>query len=301
MAPAPLAQAQLFPLRAWLHVPPPPNASSADACGEVEAEDGFRYVVKRDGGNWLVRASEWLCSGLSQKIGIVAPPHANIEMLNGEFVFGSQYISGVATRVETTAYLLQPTLVVPALPVAAGPAAAVAAPVAAGLGAPPQPPAPPAAPAAIVAAPTLSSLLSSIYAFDLAIGNEDRHLGNFLSIEIAGTKRLFAFDYSRALFLTWPLVGFPLAWTKFAVGPSNTLEWGRHLRAAHGFDLPSALRTVERLEKLDVAVVQSLITEMPTNWLPDPPRSDFLQWWTDGRRSKRLDDLRKGLSDGSLL
>lgn len=251
---------QLFPRRALLHFPPP--TPTADSIGEVEASDHVRYVVKRDPPGRLVCASEWLCTQLAEAVGLVAPATAVIEMDTGELVFGSRKLPGIADTARTVNYLLQ-------------------SPV------DPTQPVPPAA-------PTLATHLSEIYAFDMALNNEDRHLGNYLIADEAGVQRLYAFDYSRSLFWAWPFRGFP------APG-SKTRNIGTLVRSFHAFDLPAAQNLLSRLDAINGATLETLINQMPAAWLPAAERSQLLAWWTNGSRQHRFSVLGQGLANGTLL
>ena len=246
----------MFPVKAINEYPS--RHQTADALGEVEGEDGFFYHVKGDQSGRFVCASEWLCTNLAEEIGIGAPTPALIEMLDGRLVFGSRRISGVADQVTTELFLTTSSLVTQ-LPKAG-----------------------------------LCRILSQIYAFDLFINNVDRHFGNYLSVEDSGYRRLYAMDYSRALFSRWPLDGFPLP-------DQHTRTQGTILREFHGFDMAAALSMIEKLSRLAPAVIEGFIRRMPPVWLPPELHREFMDWWSNGGRKSRLIELGAGLRDGRLL
>ncbi len=165
-------QMQMFTRKAITEFPQKEN--SADSLGEVEADDNHHYYIKGDAHGRLVRASEWISTHISEAVGIGAPTATAIERIDGSVVFGSRRIAGVADKVTTATYLTTQT--------------------ATNFGVP---------------ASGLQAILSSIYALDMFIYNDDRHLGNYLSVDDNGTRRLYAFDFSRALFWQWPWTGFP--------------------------------------------------------------------------------------------
>jgi hypothetical protein len=109
-----------------------------------------------------------------KRVGIAAPHPMIVQMRDGRLVFGSRRIAGVADDVTTANYLLSATLSNAGHQVIG-----------------------------------LSQVFSSIYAFDLFIFNDDRHFGNYLSLDDNGVRRFYAFDFSRALFWKWPWVGIP--------------------------------------------------------------------------------------------
>lgn len=249
-------QIAFFPRKALNEFPP--KEKSADSLGEAEADDNFRYYIKGDAHGRRVRASEWISTHIAEEVGIAAPAATVIERQDNTTVFGSRRISGVADATTTVAYLTAASLSNTAQNVVG-----------------------------------LRPILSSIYALDMFLYNDDRHLNNYLSIDDNGVRRLYAFDFSRALFWSWPWNGFPQG--------CNTRLWGNVLRQLHGFDAAAAGATMDRLTALAPATVEGFINRMPTDWLPDDLRSQFIQWWSSTAREVRLNELRKGIADGSLL
>jgi hypothetical protein len=258
-APRPIEprQAQMFTRKAILEFPQ--KEPTADSLGEIEADDNHRYYIKGDAHGRRVRASEWLGSHISEAIGIGTPTPISVERIDGSIVFGSRRIAQVADNAKTTAYLTTPTVTNIGMP-----------------------------------ASGLSSVLSSIYALDMFINNEDRHPGNYLSVDDNGTRRLYAFDFSRAIFWQWPWNGFPAS-------HQNTRVWGELLRNAHGFDQNSAAGTLDRLTGLAPATIESFINEMPPDWLPKETCQQFIGWWSSSAKNARIEALRAGLIDGTLL
>ncbi len=184
VAPAAIVARQLplFARKATIEFPQ--QKASADSLGEAEADDQNRYYIKGDAHGRPVRASEWICTHIAEEVHIGAPAPMVIERLNGDVVFGSRRIAGVADSVVTTAFLTSQTM-------SNGQSSA----------------------------PGLQAILSSIYAFDMFVFNDDRHFGNYLTIDDNGTRRLYAFDFSRALLWHWPWQGYPLP-------GSNTRRYG---------------------------------------------------------------------------
>ena len=142
--------------------------------------------------------------------------------------------------------------------------------------------------------PELCSVLSKIYAWDLFINNMDRHLDNYLSVEDSGKRRLYEMDNSRALFFQWPFDGFPPT-------SQHTRTCGKILRDLHGFDLEAALIVLERLHRLAPAIIEGFISRMPPEWISPELRREFMDWWSNGGRTRRLVDLDAGLRNGGLL
>ncbi len=152
----------------------PPSKRTADCIGEAEADDGHRYYLKGDNCGKPVRASEWLGTFLAETAGIAAPYGTIIERLNGDVVFGSRKLVGVADEIATQTFLMTPSRTNTSHRV---------------LG--------------------LQAVLSQIYALDLFIFNDDRHFGNYLSIDDNGNRRFYAYDFSRSVFWKWPWQNVP--------------------------------------------------------------------------------------------
>jgi hypothetical protein len=248
-------QGLLFPRRALTEASKKEN--SADALGEVDACDGLRYFVKGDGNGCPTRASEWICAAIAEAVGIGTPATAVVERQNGELVFGSRSLGGVADKLVTQTYLTTHS-----------------------------------SDSQLNA--VLVALLSKIYAFDMFINNEDRHLGNYLSNEDGGKRRLYAFDFSRALFWRWPWSGFPAP-------DQNTRRCGFILRSIHGFDMQGAEEILAKLSGISETTIRGSLERMPSEWLSLKLRSDFIRMWSGIERHARIDALRKGLGDGTLL
>jgi hypothetical protein len=167
-------QTELFPIPSVLEFPGVTN--TADAWGKVIVANGKSYVVKGEKGTPNARASEMFCADLAEIVGLKCPPHAIIQMTNGDLLFGSEEIVGVADQTETTRILTTLTN---------SPSAKT-----------------------IIG---LRGLLSSVYAFDLFIHNVDRHDQNFLSLEFHGSRHFFLIDHVQSMFSNWPITDFPPA------------------------------------------------------------------------------------------
>lgn len=235
------------------------SKNTADYLGEADADDGHRYFLKGDTNGSAVRASEWVGTFLAETVGIAAPHGTVIERLDGSLVFGSRKIVGVADEVITRTYLGTPSL------------SNVASPV---LG--------------------LTTILSSIYALDLFIFNDDRHFGNYLSVDDNGVRRFYAFDFSRSMFWRWPWNGVPEI-------DRNTRIMGRVLRICHGFDLAAAKSVLDRLEAISPQQIEAELKRFPECWMSNQLKDQFTTWWNSPARKIRVDEIKKGVEDGTCL
>lgn len=196
---------------------------------------------------------------IAEAVGIQAPAPVAIEVGNGGTVFGSRRIAGVADDVQTRSYLMTPSALNVGMPLAG-----------------------------------LSSILSKIYALDMFLSNDDRHFGNYLSIDDNGVRRLYTFDFSRAVFWQWPWNGYPVPTT-------HTRAHGKILRQLHGFDSVAANSILDNIGALAPSTIESFINQMPADWSSTVLRTQFVDLWSTGHCTARIDVLRKGLSDGTLL
>lgn len=246
-----------FPRKAVAEFPKSHN--TADYLGEADADDGLRYYLKSDTGGRLIRASEWLGTFLAESVGIAAPHGTVIQRHNGDLVYGSRRIIGVADHMTTRIYLATASLS--------------------------------NAPDRVLG---LSSILSSIYALDLFIFNDDRHLGNYLSVDDNGVRRFYAYDFSRSFFWRWPWQGVPEP-------HQNTVTMGRVIRAMHGFDLLAAKTTLDRIEAVSTAQIEAELLRFPADWLPPPLREEFIAWWSSTARTDRVQEIKEGVENGTYL
>lgn len=237
----------------------PKSKDTADYLGEAEADDGHKYFLKNDKPNHYIKASEWIGSRLAETVGIAAPSCAIIQRADGDLVFGSRKISGLANDVETKTCLITPSL----------------NNLDRGL-------------------VGLSSILSAIYTFDLFIFNDDRHVGNYLSIDDNGIRRFYAFDFSRAVFWKWPWNGVPNS-------SDNTRTCGKIILNIHGFDMTFAYNILDRLGALTGQEIQKVVEGMPGAWLPQERRIEFIGWWDSPQKAARVNDIKKGVENGTYL
>lgn len=166
-------QMALFPRRTTIEYFAP--GLTAEALGEAEVDDGFRYKLKDDKLGQRVKANEWLGVKIGEEIGICSPSVSVIECQDGKLVFGSRLIANVVDEVRAGC-ILRGSLSAPQRE-------------------------------------QLCQILSRIYAYDMFINNPDRHDGNFIFVEDGGVNRAYAIDYAQGVFSDWPWIGFPSAGT----------------------------------------------------------------------------------------
>jgi hypothetical protein len=142
--------------------------------------------------------------------------------------------------------------------------------------------------------PGLRAALSEVYTLDMFLNNFDRHDENFITSRSGATATLFVIDFARSLFWHESFDLFPRP-------NQHTVVTGRQLRKRHGFDLDAANRMIDRIVSVPADRIKEFLLQMPREWLPDDKHLAFLQWWGGQGRRRKLDALRKGLEDDSLL
>jgi hypothetical protein len=144
----------------------------------------------------------------------------------------------------------------------------------------------------------LAPTLSRIYAFDLFVNNIDRHFLNFIVRRQHFGVSLLAFDYSQAWLVNGlPPPTLPMAHTEKTVAISRILRkmFGHFLREE---DVGHVLDSLEFIKEEKIV---SIIDGHPKDWLTEEQKASIVSWWSGVEKNSRIDDIRKGVKDGSYL
>ena len=232
----------------------PAPFGSADCTHYGIGFDGLPYLLKRVAPhNPYMPVAELICARMAAASQIACTTGYVTNLPTGEQAFGTRVESGVLTPSQTAAKLLTDLSFLASV------------------------------------APTLAA----IYAFDVFVRNEDRHLGNYLVRQTFAGLDLMAVDHSRALVVTgWPrkLLKLPRC---------NTTNWQTHLRQLAPFNLANALATVDRMMSLDDDWFSRNICDVPKIWWPAADRLKIERWWIRHRK-RRLTRLRRRLKNGTV-
>ncbi|MCP4365741.1 MAG: HipA domain-containing protein [Planctomycetes bacterium] len=133
------------------------------------------------------------------------------------------------------------------------------------------------------------SLYSAIMVFDLLMLNKDRHIGDYLILEVDGLNKLVAFDHSHALLYNNPLPK-----------PSEIDSPHRDFFVIHDHLglRPNKKRmeaVLKKFRELDVAFFDTIVSQC-SHWL-SPEQTIALQKWLKGRSSclAKIDNYVGGL------
>lgn len=129
--------------------------------------------------------------------------------------------------------------------------------------------------------------VSAALAFDLFIGNEDRHRGNFLFRKNYQQQWApLAIDYSRALLVRgFPNDVFPMP------DNSHTRTTITQMKISGLWNAPQAVFSISTLQQIKVDHVERWFDEMPSTWITGDQREGLLRWWGSPAFNGRLNAL----------
>jgi hypothetical protein len=131
--------------------------------------------------------------------------------------------------------------------------------------------------------------LAMLRAYDMFVDNPDRAPDNFILQRNGGRTNLVPIDYASARLLKGTVDTFP-------VESERTILVGNVHQRLHGTHVESAIELVERIGATPRSVVDGIFSEMPESWLNDRQRGIFDGFWTDGRKDRRIANLRRALN-----
>lgn len=132
--------------------------------------------------------------------------------------------------------------------------------------------------------------ISRIIAMDLFVGNDDRHLNNFLfrNRQVDGGLVVFTMDYSRSLFIRgWPKDAFPLPPGTKTMMVMNLLK---QLSVWDGASATLALATIQSVSSVEAV---SWLKAMPNPWMSGINLTQIGAWWGSTAFDQRLADCNK--------
>lgn len=131
--------------------------------------------------------------------------------------------------------------------------------------------------------------LAMLRAFDLFVDNPDRGNDNFVLARDGLQTNLCAIDFGSARIFRCTTDAFPIE-------SERTIFVGKLHQQTHGRHVESAMELLDRLARTPADLVRSILNEMPEAWLSEIQRGTFHEFWSDGRKQQRLDNLRRALS-----
>ena len=140
--------------------------------------------------------------------------------------------------------------------------------------------------------------ISRIFALDLFVHNHDRHLNNYFVLKQRVGYSVLAMDFGRA----WLFNGIPPPQLPMA-SSENTIGDFRKLVKLFGdfIDQNEVDDVCGRLLLISDDEIVSFIESHPRDWLQESEKSVILDWWKSPDRTRRIDQIKEGVKDGSLL
>lgn len=128
--------------------------------------------------------------------------------------------------------------------------------------------------------------MSAIFAFDLLIHNVDRHLNNYLYLQLAGDTVVKAMDHSRSLWFSgWPMPSPP------PEKSSNTMISAEHWRNIVQWEKGRAEQVVNQWNTITKAEITMILDSAPSIWVDAQKRQDLIDWWGSKEWQERSDEV----------
>lgn len=140
----------------------------------------------------------------------------------------------------------------------------------------------------------LQQYLSRLYAMDLFFSNIDRNKRNFLLQRDGLSRRLCAIDFASGRLGDLHGKNFPVA-------DAATVRVGRILRRHHGFSKMAAFEMIDWIRTVSAETIDATLGRMPDDWMSAEQREGICGLWSSKRIGERLEALRAGIADESLL
>lgn len=133
-------------------------------------------------------------------------------------------------------------------------------------------------------------IFGRVFAADLFVHNVDRHMNNYLYLDLAGDVVARVIDFSRAWFHNgWPLPPLPLpsACNTMACAP-----WWMTRHSAH-YVKPTAM--LDSIASLPNEWMLDTLSLMPDAWLGKEERNQLQEWWVGSARRARVESAKLNL------
>ncbi len=129
---------------------------------------------------------------------------------------------------------------------------------------------------------------SEIFGVDWFVHNDDRHLGNYLYIEIQGDIILRPMDFSRSWkYHGWPMPALPL-------NPlCNTMQHMPRWSAQFGYIKPFDI--LDRISALPADWMDKTLSSLPQAWISNAERTALIRWWGSSDRLMRINEAKSTL------
>lgn len=129
---------------------------------------------------------------------------------------------------------------------------------------------------------------SFIYVFDLLIHNLDRHLNNYLYLQLAGDTVVKAMDHSQCFWQSgWPIPAPPVP--PFSNTVRAKVTWSRQVM----WDTPGAASVIDNWKKISQLEIEEIVNSAPAAWVTAQMRQDIVGWWGTANWATRTNLVSK--------
>jgi hypothetical protein len=136
---------------------------------------------------------------------------------------------------------------------------------------------------------TNGGIFSDTFAFDLTVHNVDRHLANYLYLDLAGDIVAKLIDASRAfIYHSIPIPLLPME------PDSKTMICKPYWEQFHPYQKPRGLAIAQSIRMLPQDWMKETCASMPTEWLAAPDLDVLDTWWRT-ERSNRMTAVEQEL------
>jgi hypothetical protein len=266
----------------------PKHDVSADCQTYCEANDGYQYAVKQVSDSRVFPFTpfdELFCYELARLCEIAVPQYSLLEMPDKTLAFGSVWEGGAVQ--DGMKLVFQDVM---------------------------------QGGASFMEKQKLIERLSSIFAFDLFVHNEDRHDGNYLIRPAINAHVLIAMDFSRS----WTNLNCPIDRASTIMNPpimpmlyvspphatqyngqvSNTYRFAKIFWNNQRLGQISGgafFRTLERLLGIERERIDSILSKVPDSWCSPARKTEILNWWCSSERIDRINHIKGAYQNGLLV
>jgi hypothetical protein len=234
-----------------IHNIPENEMNSANLKCIVTADNCKDYAIKEvaNSTKGYIPASELFCYELARTMKINVPEYEIIEMQDGSYAFGSEW-DGHAEYLDQFVDFLR---------IISGQDAIK----------------------------NNDLFFSKVYALDIFVNNDDRHMGNFFVRKTYSGKIGVAYDFDKS----WYEIGHD-RFDAITCG-SNTQESMHHVQDKRVLKKKIVKDTLDKIGELTSDSISSILRRMPTEWMSNEEKRKFLDWWVSDALAHRIAKLKK--------
>jgi hypothetical protein len=151
---------------------------------------------------------------------------------------------------------------------------------------------------------TNPGIATATFALDLFVFNYDRHHNNWAFQDQNGNRTARIYDFSRSWWTCAKDVSkLPPPGEMKLLPPKSerTCRDYATVKSWVGEDLLAAGNVLDLLTQINTAWVEKRILELPAGWVDKITLDATLAWWDSPLKNARVDAIRKGLNDATLL